>query len=535
MSCTKSIHLVLGKNQNQTPLDFVRRRKAADNAKPAGDDSSFRAKALCEHPDIPLFRVNSRPGWAAAVNLLLPGPTAGSARGSLLLKMFPDFLAALISYLLGWWVAALLAPQPAFLNDGSLPPDMEWTAAAAMGITGGALFTLISYSEGRYRNSETLKQREGFFKALLWSSVLLVPLTTLSDGRALPRSTVAIAVLAQATLLPLFRLLSGRTSAHESRNVLVVGCGPVARQVARRLEEKTDPSRSVRGFVSLDGTGGADVLGSISDLGRVVREQFVDELIIAEPQNSALTRRALREARKHSLAVRLVPDLLGGELQHEQIEHAGRIPLLSLQEVELPAASLFLKRAADIAGSLIAILILAPALIAIAIAVKIDSRAPVLYDALRVGKRGRRFRCYKFRTMVVNADALKEDLRNQNQREGAFFKIKDDPRVTRLGRILRRYSLDELPQLWNVLRGEMSLVGPRPHPLDDVARYASEDLQRLWVTPGLTGLWQVEARHDPSFARNIALDLAYIRRWSLWLDVQILARTLRVVVAGTGS
>ena len=137
--------------------------------------------------------------------------------------------------------------------------------------------------------------------------------------------------------------------------------------------------------------------------------------------------------------------------------------------------------------------------------------------------------------MIHNADAMKAGLRSENEREGPFFKIVRDPRITRLGRILRRYSLDELPQLWNVLTGEMSLVGPRPHPLDDCQFYLPQDLRRLDVTPGITGLWQVTARRDPSFQRNMALDLEYIERWSLTMDMRILYKTIFVVLQGTGA
>jgi lipopolysaccharide/colanic/teichoic acid biosynthesis glycosyltransferase len=159
----------------------------------------------------------------------------------------------------------------------------------------------------------------------------------------------------------------------------------------------------------------------------------------------------------------------------------------------------------------------------------------VLFSALRAGRKGQQFKCHKFRTMAANAEDGKEKLRSHNQREGPTFKIADDPRITRVGKWLRRYSLDELPQLWNVFKGEMSLVGPRPHPLDDCARYKLEHLRRLDVTPGITGLWQVTARRSPSFHINMALDLEYIEKWSLWMDLRILMRTIAVVFQGTGS
>jgi lipopolysaccharide/colanic/teichoic acid biosynthesis glycosyltransferase len=199
------------------------------------------------------------------------------------------------------------------------------------------------------------------------------------------------------------------------------------------------------------------------------------------------------------------------------------------------AGELAIKRAIDVFLACLVILALFPLIAAVAGAIKVDSRGPVFYASPRVGRKGAVFTCYKFRTMRPDADFFKPGLRLRNERSGAFFKMHDDPRVTRLGRWLRRYSLDELPQLWNVLRGEMSLVGPRPHPLDDVARYNPGDRRRLDCTPGITGLWQVTARNDPSFRRCVVLDLEYIEHWSLGLDFQILAKTFSAVLSGSGQ
>ncbi|HYW98713.1 MAG TPA: sugar transferase [Candidatus Elarobacter sp.] len=194
-----------------------------------------------------------------------------------------------------------------------------------------------------------------------------------------------------------------------------------------------------------------------------------------------------------------------------------------------------MKRIIDVALSGIALLFLWPLLLVIAIAVKLESPGPIIYRSLRAGKKGQRFVCYKFRTMVDGADELKDALRRFNERRDPFFKIANDPRVTRLGRFLRKYSLDELPQFWNVLKGDMSMVGPRPHPVDDCARYRPADHRRLEVKPGITGLWQVIARADPSFETCMKLDLEYMKRWSLSLDCKILLRTVPAVLAGEGS
>ncbi len=237
----------------------------------------------------------------------------------------------------------------------------------------------------------------------------------------------------------------------------------------------------------------------------------------------------------NNLDVKIVPDLYGDSGRRAALEFVGSLPVLSLYREPIPTTGRLLKRIVDIAGSLLALLLLVPVLVIVALIITMDSPGPIFYRALRVGKKGRKFTCYKFRTMVSNAEVLKNRLRRLNQREGAIFKIAGDPRITRVGRFLRKHSVDELPQLWNVFKGDMSLVGPRPPICSEVQEYRLDQLRRLDVTPGLTGLWQVTAREDPSFERYLALDLEYIEHWSLWLDLRILLRSIVVVLAGNGA
>lgn len=201
----------------------------------------------------------------------------------------------------------------------------------------------------------------------------------------------------------------------------------------------------------------------------------------------------------------------------------------------IPPFGLFLKRTLDLLIALPALIFIIPAWAIIAAAIKLDSAGPVLYRSRRVGKGGRTFTCYKFRSMVANADDTKEHLRQHNQRQGPTFKIKNDPRLTRLGPFLRRYSIDELPQILNVINGDMSIVGPRPHPYDDVVRYRPEYLRRCVVKPGLTCLWQVKARRSPSFEINMDLDMRYIEQWSLLLDLKLIFLTFAAVLRGDGQ
>ncbi|MGA8274413.1 MAG: sugar transferase [Candidatus Sulfotelmatobacter sp.] len=318
------------------------------------------------------------------------------------------------------------------------------------------------------------------------------------------------------------------------RNVLIVGAGPVGRRIASYMGKHPEMDRSVCGFLDDRKPLGNGVLGRTKDLIQLARTGFVDEVILAPPHDQDTTLRVLHTARQLRLDVKMAPHLFGYEPKG-QSEKIGNIPLISLHAEQLPVARLLLKRGLDVVGAGAALIFLAPALALIAILVKLDSPGPVLYKALRAGRKRRPFHCYKFRTMVRDANNLKEGLREHNQRLGPIFKIANDPRITRIGRFLRRYSLDEFPQLWNVVKGEMSLVGPRPHPLEDVSTYAIEYLPRLDVVPGMTGLWQIAARRNPSFQTGMNLDVEYIRHWSVGMDLLILWKTAGAVLRGSGE
>jgi lipopolysaccharide/colanic/teichoic acid biosynthesis glycosyltransferase len=200
------------------------------------------------------------------------------------------------------------------------------------------------------------------------------------------------------------------------------------------------------------------------------------------------------------------------------------------------ALYLFAKRATDIVGSALLLLVLSPLIAVISLLVKLSDRGPVLYPHTRVGKWGREFRCLKFRTMVVNADYLKPEIAHLNTHEDdRTFKVPDDPRITRIGRLLRRASLDEVPQLWNVFRGNMSLVGPRPPVVQEVERYDLDDMQRLMVKPGLTCIWQVSGRSRLPFPKQLELDMAYIQNRSYWLDLKLMLKTLPAVISADGA
>ena len=403
----------------------------------------------------------------------------------------------------------------------------------------GSLLTLIAHSEGLYthRSSDHFESVV-LGKVIALTTILVAIIVRLTRPESLPMSLLVV-----SAPLNYFGLLTWRNVVQQQhrrkkglvRNVLIVGAGSLGTQIAAYINQHHPDGRYFRGFLDDSAPIDADIRGKTAELSRVARSDFIDEVILAIPQERELSREIIREARKNHLDIKVVPDLLGFDPMDDGLESYGVVPVVTLHSEHAPAFQLLLKRALDCLISGAALVFCAPLMAALAVLVKIDSPGPVLYCAPRMGSKGREFLCYKFRTMYVNADAEKEKLRDCNQRQGAFFKIAHDPRLTRIGYLLRRYSLDELPQLWNVLLGAMSMVGPRPHPLDDFRRYRLEDFRRLDVMPGITGLWQVTARRDPSFERNMALDLQYIEQWNLWLDLKILWKTLSVVVHGTGA
>jgi len=474
----------------------------------------------------------SSPGVLA---FLLPRPL--DHRGDRWLRtMLVNSLLLILDWVLVGAGLSMAFPQASQLSNPSwtlISPSLLWVA-----FLHGMLIALFAYAEGPRNRDEHLDAPERVLaKAVFWASAVLSAAIALQKFSFL--SVVAVwsaSILYVGALQGCERARNRRASVATCgrRNVLIVGAGDLGHRVANYLEKHPEMDRAVCGFLDDWKPPGNGVIGRIRDLAKLARTGFVDEVILAAPHDRESTLRVLREAQQLRLDVKMAPDLFGCE-PARRTEEIGGVLLVSLHEERPPSGCLLLKRLLDVAGATTALALLAPALALIALVIKLASPGPVVYAALRAGRKGRPFHCYKFRTMVKDADELKERLRERNQRRGAFFKITDDPRITLAGRFLRRYSLDELPQLWNVLIGDMSLVGPRPHPLDDFSAYSIEHLPRLDVTPGITGLWQVTARRDPSFQAGVDLDLEYIRRWSLGLDLRILLRTAAAVLRGSGD
>jgi exopolysaccharide biosynthesis polyprenyl glycosylphosphotransferase len=328
-----------------------------------------------------------------------------------------------------------------------------------------------------------------------------------------------------------------RREGHLSFRTLVVGTNEEARRIARSMTGVNGYTAAgfvcpAGDFVRLEGLP----VYELEDLTQAIREVGAECVYVASTalgaQKMAVVTKALRDCDVEVRVSANISDILSTRLTLQQV---GGLMALSLRPVRLSGAQAIAKRTLDLAVGVLAIVLAAPLWMVLYLAIRLDSRGPVFYRATRIGRHQEPFQMLKFRTMVVGADAMLDGLREQNEATGPLFKLRRDPRVTRVGRFLRRWSLDELPQLWNVLTGDMSLVGPRPALPVEVDAYEDWHLDRLQVPPGITGLWQVKGRSDLPFDDYVRLDLFYIENWSVGYDLYILAKTLPAVFAGRGA
>ncbi len=412
----------------------------------------------------------------------------------------------------------------------------------------GLALVFFTRSYGLYgpiQNRSALHEQRMTMQATVVAGLLLCGALYIKHNITISRAVVGMMVVLTALLLCVRRYIwrqmeySRYREGLETRNVLIVGAGRVAHALRNHLDSLSHLGFRFKGFVALTEreaeSGDADIIGDVRNTLQLARSLFVDEIFLSVPAEKKLVISLVEEARAAGIDVRVVPDLYDGLAWNAPVEFVGQFPTIPLHRRDFPIGSFLMKRMLDLTASSLGLLLLSPILLATTLAVKFGSKGPIFYKAARIGRKGRTFNCYKFRTMVPNADSLKASLEHRNEREGILFKISDDPRITPVGRILRKYSFDELPQLYNVLRGDMSLVGPRPPIASEVEQYDLSHLRRLDVLPGITGLWQVEARQDPSFDSYISLDTAYVENWSFLLDIKILVRTVAVVFSGTGS
>ncbi len=336
-------------------------------------------------------------------------------------------------------------------------------------------------------------------------------------------------------------LRAARRYGRNFRNVLIVGSGPRAAEVKRSIDERPDWGLRVVGFVDdqdtpIDPRLSNARLFKLQSMPELLREQVVDRVIIAYPRSMLSQLSPLVSVcASAGIPFTMLADLFGDFLPPPRVTEFGSLAALDFAPVHHNPFLLSVKRGIDVLGAAVGLVVAAPLIGLSGLAIWLDDRGPIFFRQIRCGLNGRTFTMLKLRTMCVDAEARKADLAELNECEGPVFKCREDPRVTRVGRILRQLSLDELPQLWNVLRGDMSLVGPRPPVPEEVIQYQTFERRRLSMRPGITCLWQVSGRSNISFDRWVRLDVRYIDSWSLLLDIQILLRTIPAVLKRDGA
>lgn len=457
-------------------------------------------------------------------------------------------------------LTAMSLPAAYFLRHGILPrllptvfptPLFPFERYLALMPLILALWGLMLYGAGFYRSHRTLPLGEEIWSAMKVSFGGTAVIALLAYGLRLDFvsrwfllvfSVVNFALLATEKVA--LRLLSRwvRSRGYNFRTVLLVGTGVNATKLADFLEAHPYWGFRVVGYLD-DENGGEirrsnrwDCLGKITDLEPVLIREVVDEIIfVIEKGKLGEYEEALLVAERHGVRAHVSLDIFPHVLAHPVLEELDGVPLLSFTTTPSNPLQLAVKRAIDLTLSLFLFLLTFPIQLLAAIAIKLTSTGPIFFRQVRCGLNGRHFTLLKFRTMEAGAEERLPEVSHLNEMSGPVFKVSKDPRMTPAGKLLRKFSIDELPQLWNVITGDMSLVGPRPPLPEEVSRYEPWQHRRLSMSPGITGLWQVSGRNDLDFDRWMALDLKYIDTWSPMLDLKILLKTVPAVLSGRGA
>jgi exopolysaccharide biosynthesis polyprenyl glycosylphosphotransferase len=424
--------------------------------------------------------------------------------------------------------------------------QVHYKVAAVMTVTAAVLWALASRALRHYDVTNGRGFQGDIALTLVLVTAVVVPMTLLRF--VVPRYAMTteitrfLAVLVPAILWVRLRATGLRLwKSRPIEQVLIVGGGPLGRLTHREIRDSGE-HRHVMGYLLFDEESNnarlhAPILGTAGQIEGVLKEHVVNEVYFAS--NAAHQRTdvqmAIRACEKFGIPFAL--PACGYRLARAKPAHSGAVPdgYIHYTSVQHKPVQIVLKRLIDILASSCALVVLAPLLVATAIGIKLTSRGPVLFRQQRVGLHGRTFDMLKFRSMVQNAEELKARLAAMNEQAGPVFKMTNDPRITGIGRFIRKYSIDELPQLINVLRGDMSIVGPRPPIPTEVAKYEAWQRRRLSVRPGLTCVWQVSGRNSIGFEEWMLLDMRYIDHWSLAQDFQLILKTLPVVLTGRGA
>ncbi len=469
---------------------------------------------------------------------------SNSGRQPVLLLVIIDGILVNLAFMLAWFIRYELQIGREVAQQDYLPLG----SYAGIQLTFAVLMLVTFWLKGLYRTRRRLSWAEEF---TIFATGSLISVAILVVGVfyfrpfGYSRLTFIYAFVLCFVFLTVSRIVVSLIRDHRRRRglglrrVLLVGGGSLGRAIIQNIVAQPELGYHIVGFVDdipREKIGRIPYLGSAEQTPTLVDSHEVAEVIIALPSASHKQVTGLLMAvERQNVTLRIVPDFYDLSVNQLDIESINGIPLVRMREARFPGHMFVLKRVLDIVGASILLILAAPLMLIIAIAIRIDSSGPMIVRQRRVGRQGKPFDFYKFRSMIVDAEERLPELMAHNETEGPLFKIKDDPRVTRVGRAIRRFSLDEVPQFYNVLRGDMSLVGPRPALPREVERYQDWHLRRLSVPPGITGLWQVSGRSDLPFDEMALLDIWYVENWSLGLEITIILRTIPAVLFGYGA
>ncbi|PYQ27846.1 MAG: UDP-phosphate galactose phosphotransferase [Acidobacteria bacterium] len=463
-----------------------------------------------------------------------------------------DLAITTVAFFTAFYVRDVLLP---FVDPGHFPtglyPLQEYLKIYPIVLV---IWSVLLFTYDSYHSHRTIPlTREGVntFRVVGVGTVLLATLAYLIPLRQLSRSWFVLFAILSATLLVAEKILVRsiarwvRSKGLNYRTLLIVGTGRRATDIAHMILGHKYWGYKILGFVSdghhlSNGWARYRVYGSVPDLKRILEAHEINEPI--DEVVFAVTRKKLDEMKQIFLMceelgirTRVAMNFFQNRVARLEIEELEGVPFLTFTTTPSNETHLAFKRLIDVGVSLVMLALAVPAILIAALLIKLTSPGSILFKQPRVGLNGRKFTLYKFRTMIADAHARREEVAHLNEMNGPVFKAKDDPRVTPVGRFLRRFSLDELPQFWNVLKGDMSLVGPRPPIPEEVASYHRWHRRRLSMKPGMTCLWQISGRNDIDFDRWMQLDLQYIDNWSPTLDFKILLRTIPAVLSGKGA
>jgi len=470
------------------------------------------------------------------------------------MMIFADLLILAVSFILAYFIRANIYHLykfdlfPSRVVMGTIHPldKYLWLLLIILPVWHGLLS-----SQGLYESFRTKRLTEivwiimktGFLATLITGTLIFVfKLTYVS------RIFVALFSAISVTLLSLEKILLIQSFKHASpredsyKHLLVVGTGKRAEKFVQMVKQRPEWGIKIVGIIDDEpekigiDVSNIKVIGLLKDIPNILHEKIIDEVVFIVPRLwLSRIEQSILSCEREGIKVSVAVDLFNFKIGKLQATDLGGVPLMRLETTPGSPWQLFIKRGTDFIVSLVALVLLAPVLLLIAVVIKLNSRGPLFFKQVRNGMNGREFTLLKFRSMVVGAEKMQEELIALNEMDGPVFKIKDDPRLTKIGKFMRKTSLDELPQLINVLKGDMSLVGPRPPIPGEVTNYKTWQRRRLSLRPGITCFWQISGRNEIDFERWMKLDLKYIDNWSLWLDFKILLRTIPVVLFGIGA